>query len=320
MKFPQPVWMPDAPAAAVADKPIAPTPAPAAPSPAPAPAPAAKPAPAAPSALDAAASDPAPPVATPTNWPDNWRELAAGGDKKAAKTIERFQSPSDLFKSYQEATAKISKGIKGPDKPEGDAATPEALAAWRKEVGIPGTPTEYAIPDAVKSLVTDEDKPVIAAFTEEMHKRDWNQKQVADGLEWFYDYQATVEGARIEADKQASTATQDALREEWGKEFKTNSVYAKRMAEAIMPDLDWHNARLPDGRLLGNVPEFVKSLARTGIDTFGDVAFAGTEAASKTTDEITRLREKMKTDDFTPADRTRLVELTDAQMKAGVRK
>lgn len=262
--------------------------------------------------------------AAPANWPDNWRELAAGGDKKAAKALERIASPADLYKSWSEAREKISKGLKAPEMPPADDA--EGMKLWRKEMGIPETPDGYEIPKTVKELVTDEDKPVITAFTAEMHKRGWSQKQVSDGLEWYYDFVATQEGGLDTRDKEAKSAVEEELRGEWGRDFKANSTalasFAKEMFGADVP---WQHARLPvdpklgalSGQKLGNISGFMKNVFNAALLVKGEVTHVDSETASKVEDEYQTLKKRSGAEDFTQAERKRMVELADARIKAG---
>lgn len=271
-----------------------------------------------PTALAADAADKQ--VVAPADWPDTWRDLMAGNNADARKRLDRYRSPADVAAALDAAQTKISKGIKS-DMP--DPADVEAMKAWRKDNDIPEAPDAYVIPDKVKALITDEDKPVVTAFTEEMHKRNWSNKQVADTLEWFYDYQDGVLGAQTLADRKHSEETQDALRQEWGREFKANKEAAQTFAKEIMGDLPWEEARLPtdpalgamSGRRLGDIPDFVKALVTASTKVYGDTSLVGGDAIEAASARKAALEEKMKTNEFTAADRKELTAIIEAEQK-----
>ncbi len=99
--------------------------------------PPAKPDAGAPLAGGGSAADPEKPVAA--TWPEDWRKQMAGGDEAYLKQLERFDSPAAVGKSLREAQLKISQGGAKPALPKD--ATPEQLAAFRKEAGSPRPPT-----------------------------------------------------------------------------------------------------------------------------------------------------------------------------------
>ena len=230
-------------------------------------------------------------------WPDDWRDRMAGGDEAMRKRLDRFNAPTDVFKSYTALEAKFKKGDTSADEPMPDPEKePEKVKEWRKARGIPDDPTGYAIPDTVKNLVTDADKPRLADFTEKMHAKGVPAAAVAPVMEWYFQEQAAAAEAISTADKADKADVEEVLREEWGPDFKPNSTIAKRFAEEITPGIDWFSARLPDGRVLGNIAEFVKALAELGRDRFGDVSLAGVENANKTMARKEELEKMMAND------------------------
>src|SRR3990167_11368320 len=82
---------------------------------------------------------PEPPV-TPAkppapSWDDGWREKIAGTDEKLLKRLERYPSVKAATDALIEAQTKIRSGeVKFTLK---DSATPEEIATWRKDNGIP---------------------------------------------------------------------------------------------------------------------------------------------------------------------------------------
>jgi hypothetical protein len=241
-------------------------------------------------------------VVAPADWPEDWRTRAAksANVKGADKIADRFSDPGGLLKSYVELQAKLKSG-----KPNEDAVMPDqtkdpdGAKAWRAERGIPDEPTGYTVPDALQKVLTDEDKPVVSAFMEKAHGKHWTPKQVAEGLELYYEFEQQQFEARGALDKGWKEETQTELRQEWGGEFTANSKLAKSIAEGVTPELPWFNARLEapghpmHGRKLGDIPAFVKALADRGREYFGDVAFAGAEASKTTLNRLDELRKIM---------------------------
>jgi len=256
----------------------------------------------------------------PTDWPEDWRARMAGEDKDAGKLLDRYKSPADVAKALREANKKIGSGKTVSDEPMPDAEKePEKAAEWRKARGIPDDPTGYAIPEAVKGLVTDADKPRLAGFTEAMHKAGIPTSAAGAAMEWYFQEQASANEAIAAADKADADDVADHLREEWGPDFRANSTIAKRFAEEAIPGVNWFSARLPDGRVLGNVPEIVKAFADMGRERFGDVTLAGAENSSRTMARKQELEIMMRDDpDKYFGDRKNAEEYTkimDAEMR-----
>jgi len=239
----------------------APAPSPA-PSPSPAPAPEPAPAPPAPSPSPAPAPEPAPAPATkPGYWPDDWRTKAAGDDEKTAKLLERYNSPADVAKALREINVRISKGeLKAPLKKDASA---DELKAWRAEQGIPETPDKYDLTLEGGLVIGDDDKPLVDRYVQALHEKNATPEQVKAGVRAYLEIADDVKRGRAELDATQSEEIEEALREEWGGDFKRNmgaitsmlSQADSSIAETIM------NARGMDGRAIANNPAVVKWLA-----------------------------------------------------------
>lgn len=220
-------------------------------------------------------------VVAPADWPEDWRDKMANGDEAMRKRLDRFKAPGDVFKSYTELEGKFKKGAPSNDEPMPDAEKePEKAKEWRQARGIPDEPSGYVPPDSVKAMITDEDKPNLASFTEHMHKSNVPASAVGPALEWYFQQQQAGAEAIAAADRTDKTETEDALRSEWGSDFRSFATVAKRFADEAVPGL--LDARLPNGRVVGNDPAFVKMLADLGMREYGDVSFAGGEATNRT--------------------------------------
>lgn len=223
-------------------------------------------------------SDIVDPPGAPVTMPDNWRDLLAGEDKDARKLLDRYKAPGELGKALREQSVLISKGAgKAPVRPADDK--PEELKVWREQQGIPAEPTGYTLAEPLAARFTDADKPAMSMFTAGMHAHDMPPAAVNAALDVY----ATMQEGIKAADKERSTLCQDELRQDWGPDFKTNAAAARNFAETAVPGVNWLEARLPDGRRMGDIPDVVSALVDLAKLKFGDTAFVG-EAATKVTE------------------------------------
>lgn len=232
----------------------------------------------------------------PSALPDNWRELAAGGNDDLLKLLKRYGSVSGVAKALQETQATLRSGKLKRDMP--DAKDEKAMAEWRKEQGIPEAPEGYKLPDTITKRLVDEDKPILASFTEFAHTKNLPAGAVEVAAEWYVNMQETAEEARRVADDQASEQAEDALRDAWARdEFKGNMTLAKRFMESAAGiGASWTEARLPDGRRIGDIPEFVQWASDQGRNHFGDTVFASADSESRHNNRKAEIEGIMKTD------------------------
>jgi hypothetical protein len=206
--------------------------------------------------------------ATP-KFPDNWRELLAGEDKKALTDLQRYTDPNAFYKGARELRAKIDSGeFKAAPKPLPADATPEQKAEWRKTNGLPATPEAYveklALPDGM--VVGEADKPLVADFAKAMFESGASQDEMNRSVNWYYQMQDQLATKQAENDKQSIIDSQAELIGEWGPgDFKIN-MNAVGSLLATMPE-DFRNAlltaRTADGKLLGNTAALNRWAAQT---------------------------------------------------------
>ena len=254
-------------------------------------------------------------AADPFKWPDDWRDQLAGGDEEITAVIKRYGSPRGVAKALKDAQALIRSGKIKQDKP--DPEDKAAMAAWRKEQGIPDDPSGYVLPETVKKRITDDDKPALASFSEFAHSKGAPQSAVDLATEWYVNQLEALDEQRVQSDTQAFETAEDKLRDEWAPgEFKANLTLAKRFAGAIPGVGDaWAEARLPDGRKLGNVPEFVTWAADMGRQKFGDVTFANSDSEARHNSRKSEI-EKIRQTDFARYEREGL----DKEMRGIIEK
>jgi hypothetical protein len=264
----------------------------------------------------------------PADFPADWREKIAGGDTKLLDMLKRVDSPTTLGKNYVSAQEKIRGGKAGADEPMPDPEKKPAEAkAWRAARGIPDEPTGYAIPEAVQKRLSDADKPVMAAFHEFAHAKGVPQQYAAAFAEFYVDTVEAQIGVQKELDNGQKAEVEDALRTEWGAEYKANNTLAARYAREAIPDVPWFRARIEDGprkgQLLGNQPEVIKALAKFGAMEFGDGSFVGGEARNATLSRKAEIEKVRDTNfdkyDADPAMKKELFEIYQAEEKAAAR-
>lgn len=254
--------------------------------------------------------------------PDNWRELAAGENKEQLALLKRYGSLQGVAKALQEAQNTIRSGKIKRDMP--DPKDEKAMSEWRKEQGIPDSPEGYQLPEPVTKRLVDADKPILSSFTEFAHAKNAPPAFVEMAAEWYVDMSERAEAAQLEKDAAASEKADDALREAWARdEYKANFTLAKRfMASAGGIGDAWTEARLNDGRRLGDIPEFVQWASDQGRNTFGDVAFSSGDAETRHNNRRAEI-EKIRDNDFDRYEKEglnkELLELIDKDLKRGKR-
>lgn len=223
-------------------------------------------------------------------WPESWREEMAGGDEAVAKLINRYGSPKGIAKALLEKETLIRSGQVKKAAP--DPKDEKAVAEWRKEQGIPEAATDYKPPTIKGHEWTDEDKPVLATYFEMAHAKGLPQAVLDANLEIYANLQRDAQEKQFNFDKEHRVNTEEDLRKDWGPEFRANMTLAKR-ALADVPEVGdlWAEARLPDGRLLGSVPGFIRWASDLGRQAHGDAAFIEGDGKSRGSSRLTEIRE-----------------------------
>lgn len=238
-------------------------------------------------------------VLEPADWPPNWREKLAGDDKKLLATLNRFTSPKTFSDSYFAMKQKLSSGEYLKALPED--ATEEQITEWRKENGIPAKPEEYdtTLPDGL--AIGENDKPLVNEFLAEMHKSNAKPEHVKAALSTYYKILENQQAELFERNETKRTETEDALRTEWGNEYRRNinmmngmlDTFGEETKQALL------NARAEDGTLLLNNPGIVRALvaqAREINPVATVVPGAGVNAINAIGDEIASYEKKMRED------------------------
>jgi hypothetical protein len=252
-----------------------------------------------------------------------WRADIAGGDEKAAKVLERFATPQDLAKSYLEAQAKIRSGELA--KPLPKDATPEQVAAWRSENGIPEKPEGYRekLPNGL--VIGEDDVPIIdKVLAGPLHKHGIKPDAVHEVIQEYYKFQDEQVQAQQAADGEAKTALDTKLRETWGNDFKANAgIYANYIASAPKEVQDiLTSARDAEGNFLLYKPEVVSWLVNQAreinpaghiVPNSGDGGIASVQGEIETIEKFMRTNRTEYNRDTKKQERLR--QLYDARIK-----
>lgn len=225
---------------------------------------------------------------TPEGQGNDWaaiRTRIAAGDEKILNRLSRYSTLDDFIKAGIEAQNKIG-GAKAAKVP-GPDATPEELAAYRKENGIPDSPKDYKIelPDDI--VLGEADKPIADAFLEVAHKHNLPPAVANDIIAHQLKLQEEFVQEQEQADAKDRAVAEDTLgsNDMWGSESRANVNLIKNMLasapEGVAENL--MNARLADGKLLGNDINTLRWLCNTArtLEPYATV----TPAAGKTAGE-----------------------------------
>jgi len=242
-----------APAAAPA---AAPAPAASAPAGAPAASPAAAPTPA---AAPAAAPAPAADKGNEGYWPADWRETVSKADEKRLTALGRYASPEAAMQALFAAQDRIRSGELKPVL--GKNASADELKDWRAAHGIPETADKYDLGKDVK--IDEGDAPMMAEILKAAHGTNQTPAQVAATVKTWNTIKAQAFEQRAVKDKEIQTASEDALRTEWGPDYRLNINLIHGMldgaSDQVLKD-QLLQSRLPDGTPFGSSPEVMKWL------------------------------------------------------------
>lgn len=238
-----------------------------------------------------------------TETVSDWRtEMATDNgvvDDKLLGWLGRYQSPKAAMAAVKKHGDDIASGKYV--KPPGEDASDEEVAAYRKQMGVPEKPDAYleALPKGL--VVGDDDREPLLKVLEKAHAAGASTAHANAFVEGYYELVEEQSAAQIEANEQAKSAAEEALRQEWANpgEYKRNinilSNYfgglPQEVNEAVIGAVD------ENGVQLLNNPAIIKffmdqALKDNPIATV--VPGAGANQASAIADEIKALEKKME--------------------------
>lgn len=235
------------------------------------------------------------PPAAPATWPEKWRELGSDNDAKIAARLSRYASPKEVIKALIAAQNRIAAGDLKVSL--GKDAKPEEIAAYREAHGIPDEPTKY---DLTGLTIGDDDKPLVDKFLAAAHGAHMTPDHVRASLNAYAQISEDARNQRAALDLEVKEKAEDALRAEWGGEFRTNINMISNLLDTApqgVRDKLLHG-RLSDGTPIGSSPEvlqFLASLARERNPS-GVVVPSGVATESAVEDEIAKIEKVLRTD------------------------
>jgi hypothetical protein len=245
----------------------------------------------------------APPNPPPQNtaWGDDWREKYADKDDKRLNLLKRYASPKDVLDAHFALKQRVDSGELKAHKPLPANANPQEIANYRKENGIPENAGDYLsnLPNGL--VIGDEDKPALTNFAEAMHKSNVPPAVVHQAIAWYNSWQEQQAADIEKADQQSKAKSEDELRAQWGKDYRTNVNVGKQFllntaGEELAQDI--MEAVLPDGSRIGDSAQALQWLAKAGRE-MNPVATLlpndGGNAAQTVNDEIAKIENVMRT-------------------------
>lgn len=240
----------------------------------------------------------------------DWRREFAGDDEKFLNHLSKFNTPKDVAKLSFDFRQKLSSGEYKRNVPFPADGTPEEQAEWRTENGIPDSFEKYALPEGI--VVGDEDRPIVNAFLETMHKSNVPEPAVKEAVKWYYQAQEQAAAQRAEEEKAQKIQTEEALRAELGAEYRpimkmTENFVKTRFGETL-------------GDAMLSSPELVKGFADIAreINPAATIVPNSANPLKGVKDEIAKYREEMRNPDKWAKNtegQKRMVELLAAEEK-----
>ncbi len=232
-------------------------------------------------------------------WPEDWRSQMSGGDAEVAEHLGRNAEPGLIGPALVEAKNKIrGADIRTPFPEEG---TDEDKAAWRKGNAVPAEAAGYfeGLPEGIE--IGEEDKAGMETLAEAMHAANAPAGAVHAAMGAYYKHVEAVMAAQAESDIASKKATDDALHELYGNEFRRNindlGAWLGSAGDEVKANI--LGSRMPDGTPLGNDPGFLKFMVAQmrEINPLATVpGLGGGDPAAALGDEIAAIEKVMQTD------------------------
>lgn len=227
----------------------------------------------------------------------DWRLQITGGEED--KTLERLNTPEDLYKSYNALRQKMSSGemlTKLPDNPSDND-----VQAYREQFGIPDNfkDYEYSLPKGME--FGEEDQPFIEGFLERAHSKHTPPEIVNEALNYYAESLEKQAVEIQEKDKADHMNFEDAMRNEWGTEYRANINMIENFIGQAPAEVaeSLQHARGADGTALLNDTKFVNwmsGIVRELNPAASIVKTTGRDSMSAIESEIKELEKDMNSD------------------------
>jgi hypothetical protein len=195
----------------------------------------------------------------------DWRLRVAGDDKELAKQLERYATEGDFGKAHLSLRSKLSSGEYR--RAPGKDATPEQIAEWRADMGLPSSAEDYmadlALPDG--TVLSEADKAIMLKFAGAAFDGNIDKAAFGRMAARYYELQDTARAAREARDAEFQEQAEETLREAWkGAAFKRNKNAIENMLTKWPEGLaeNFLAGRMADGSRIGDNPVMAQVLAQ----------------------------------------------------------
>lgn len=244
--------------------------------------------------------------------------------KKRLTQLQRLDSPKAMYEKLMNQEKLISSGQLKKKLP--DSPSPEELAAFRQENGIPETPDKYDTTLDDGLVIGEQDKPVVDAVLKELHAANAPQGVVKAMLNTYFRQQQEAIAQRDLQDNTFRDETANALRQEWGGDYTPNINLIKNLIGQAPADAQEGilNARMPDGRPLMSHPGALRWLANAArqLNPISTLVPGAADPTAAIATELATLKGKMgdKNSDYwkgpsAAANQQRYRELLEAEQR-----
>lgn len=234
-------------------------------------------------------------TAQQSKWPDTWRQEMSGGDEKEVKQLERYASPADIWRKARALEQRLSSGELKSALPKD--ATEAQVKQWRAENGIPEAPDKYEL-KFDDGVINDNDKEWVDDILKTAHQSNLTKEQAKSTIEAIAELREKRSEARQEKDAQIAKETQDALRAEFGPDYRQNLNLIKGLLETGPAGVKQKllGGRMADGTPIGSDPDvlrFLATVARQINPVTTLVPGAGANISGAIDDELSKLNSMM---------------------------
>jgi hypothetical protein len=223
--------------------------------------------------------------------------MAAGDDKVLAQ-LQRYASPEEVWKKTRSLEQRLSSGEFKPVLKK-DASEAE-VKEYRSAHGIPEDPTKYDLGKDVK--IDASDKPVFDRIFKAMHGANATPETVRTMVQAWNTIKQEAIDHQESQDKDLQQKSEDALRSEWGNEYRRNlnlihglldGAGDQKLKDSLL------GGRLADGTPIGSNLDTLKMLLGLAlVQNPAGVVVSGGEGdrAKSIDDEIGEIEKLMRTD------------------------
>ena len=246
----------------------------------------------------------------------------AGEDEKALAQLGRYKTPADVWNKARALEQRITSGELKDTSPFPAEGTDEEKSAWRAANGVPESFDKYEL----KQELDDNGKATLEGFLKHAHANNYDANIVNGMVDYFVSkYEGDV-NSTSEADSERRAATDDALRAEWGGDYRGHmnridglmDMVGDGMGTAVL------EARMADGSMLRDSPEAMNFLleAALAINPATTLSPSGDMGSIDTIeDQMAEIKSKMGTKAYidNPKMQERYRTLLEAQAKLSKR-